>query len=145
MSSSKSIARSKENEATLARQQKQLEALTEALQKVSAQLELNNSALQTVQSLIESRFLAPNKSALATRMRRKAGARARRRVQGLHRSLRDSERDVAQRLSKGTSKAAAIKSCTCDDERTIERPGRKNRKSERQSGTEQTRNANGSE
>jgi len=79
MSSSKSIARSKEKEATLARQQKQLEALTEALQKVSAQLELNNSALQTVQSLIESRFSAPNKSALATRMRRKAVGRARRR------------------------------------------------------------------
>src|SRR5678815_3011329 len=39
MSSSKSMARSKEEEATLARQQKQLEALTEALQKVSAQLE----------------------------------------------------------------------------------------------------------
>jgi hypothetical protein len=79
MSSSKSIARSKEEEATLARQQKQLEALTEALQKVSAQLELNNSALQTVQSLIESRFSAPNKSALATRMRRNAVGRARRR------------------------------------------------------------------
>ena len=78
-SSKKSIARSKEEEATLARQQKQLEALTEALQKVSAQLELNNSALQTVQSLIESRFSAPNKSALATRMRRKAVGRARRR------------------------------------------------------------------
>ena len=79
MSSSKSIARSEEEEATLARQQKQLEAPTEALQKVSAQLELNKSALQTVQSLIESRFSAPNKSALATRMRRKAVGRARRR------------------------------------------------------------------
>jgi hypothetical protein len=79
MSSSKSIARSKEEETTLARQQKELEALTEAVQKVSAQLELNNSALQTVQSLIESRFSAPNKSALATRMRRKAVHRARRR------------------------------------------------------------------
>jgi hypothetical protein len=50
MSSSKSIARSKEEEAALARQQKQLEALTEALQKVSAQLELNNSALQTAKN-----------------------------------------------------------------------------------------------
>ncbi len=48
MSSSKSIARSKEEETTLARQQKQLEALTEALQKVRAQLELSKSAPQTV-------------------------------------------------------------------------------------------------
>ena len=38
MSSSKSIARSKEQEATLARQQRQIEALTAGLQKVSAQL-----------------------------------------------------------------------------------------------------------
>jgi hypothetical protein len=49
MSSSKSIGRSKEQEATLARPQKQIEALTAALQKVSAQLELNNSVPQTVQ------------------------------------------------------------------------------------------------
>jgi hypothetical protein len=42
MSSSKSIAsRSKEQEPTLARLQKQIEALTASLQKVSAQLELN--------------------------------------------------------------------------------------------------------
>jgi hypothetical protein len=38
MSSSKDIARSKEQEATLARQQKQIEALTGGLEKVSAQL-----------------------------------------------------------------------------------------------------------
>ena len=35
-------------EATVVRQQKQIEALTEGLQKVSAQLELNKSAPQTV-------------------------------------------------------------------------------------------------
>jgi hypothetical protein len=38
MSSSKDIARSKEQEATLARQQKQIETLTGGQQKVSAQL-----------------------------------------------------------------------------------------------------------
>jgi hypothetical protein len=38
MSSSKSIARFKEQEATLARQQRQIEALTAGLQKLSAQL-----------------------------------------------------------------------------------------------------------
>jgi hypothetical protein len=39
------MARSKEEEATLARQQKQLEALTEALQKVSAQVVGNKATL----------------------------------------------------------------------------------------------------
>ena len=37
-----------EQGATIARQQKQMEALTAAVQKVSAQLELNKSAPQTV-------------------------------------------------------------------------------------------------
>jgi len=37
-------------EVTIARQQKQIEALTEGLQKVSAQLEVSKSAPQTVQN-----------------------------------------------------------------------------------------------
>jgi uncharacterized coiled-coil protein SlyX len=37
-----------EQEATIARQQKQIDALTEGLQKVSAQVELSKSAPQTV-------------------------------------------------------------------------------------------------
>jgi len=37
-----------EQEATISRQQKQIEALTDGLQKVSAQLELSKSAPQTV-------------------------------------------------------------------------------------------------
>ena len=48
MSWSKSIARFKEQEATLVRHQKQIEVLTAGLQKVSAQLELNKPAPQTV-------------------------------------------------------------------------------------------------
>jgi hypothetical protein len=40
--------KNEEQEATIARQQKQVEAITAALQKVSAQLELNKSAPQTV-------------------------------------------------------------------------------------------------
>jgi hypothetical protein len=47
MSSSKSIARSKEQEATLARQQQQVEALATGLQKVSA-LEASKPAPQVV-------------------------------------------------------------------------------------------------
>jgi hypothetical protein len=38
----------KDFEAAIARQQKQIEGLTAALQKVSAQLELNKAAPQTV-------------------------------------------------------------------------------------------------
>ena len=38
----------KDFEAALARQQKQIDALTEGLQKVSAQLELSKPAMQTV-------------------------------------------------------------------------------------------------
>jgi len=40
--------KNEEQEATIARQQKQIEALTASLQKVSAQLELNKPAPQTV-------------------------------------------------------------------------------------------------
>jgi hypothetical protein len=48
MSSSKSIARFKEQEATLARQQRQIEALTAGLQKLSAQLKWSKLAPRTV-------------------------------------------------------------------------------------------------
>ena len=40
--------KNQEQEATIAHQQKQIEALTVGLQKVSAQLELSNPAPQTV-------------------------------------------------------------------------------------------------
>jgi hypothetical protein len=42
--------RNEEQEATIVRQQKQIEALTAGLQKVSAQLELSKSTPQTVQN-----------------------------------------------------------------------------------------------
>jgi uncharacterized protein (DUF3084 family) len=48
MNLSKSITKSKQQEATLARQQKQIEALTEGLQKVATQLELSKPTAQTV-------------------------------------------------------------------------------------------------
>jgi hypothetical protein len=51
MSLSKSIARSKEQEATLARQQKQVEALTAGLQQVSSQLELSGPAPQMIKNI----------------------------------------------------------------------------------------------
>ena len=44
----KADQRIEKQEATIARLQKQIEALTASLQKVSAQLELNKSAPQTV-------------------------------------------------------------------------------------------------
>jgi hypothetical protein len=46
MSWSKSIARFKEQEATLVRHQKQIEVLTAGLQKVSAQIEASKPAPQ---------------------------------------------------------------------------------------------------
>jgi hypothetical protein len=51
MSLSKSIARSKEQEATLARQQKQVEALTAGLQQMSSQLELSGPAPQMIKNI----------------------------------------------------------------------------------------------
>jgi hypothetical protein len=45
-----SLEQVQELEANAARQQKQVEALTAGLQKVSAQLEMNESAPQTVQN-----------------------------------------------------------------------------------------------
>ena len=50
MNSSNSIAKCRNREATIAKQQKQIEALTAGLQKVSDQLELNKPAPRTVVS-----------------------------------------------------------------------------------------------